>query len=382
VLLVVAAKTLFIWVVVVVLFAPVVTGLARRQSASLQSRRPDESDAPSPALLHPGAGFLQFVRGDAFPPGNRRLLRAAAPFLVVLPALVASAVIPFGGRYSLGDSKLSLVAADVDWGVLYVLAIGALAGYGALLAGWASDDDRTLLAGVRSAAQRVSYGVALGLSLVGVFVVFGSLKLSEIGLAQDASLRVFGLLERSGWLSSLPAPLEWLRLPSWGIVLQPLGFAMFLIASLGANERPPFDRPESEFEPLSGPPSGASGVHFGLFYVSEFVQVVVIAALCTAIFLGGWSIPYLSQATILGALGPLLGEGVATVLCMLLHMASFFGKVVGMVWLQIRLRDAVPRLGYKRAMDLCWKWMLPLAVLNALATAAVLLACGPLLGSR
>jgi NADH-quinone oxidoreductase subunit H len=381
VLLVAVAKTLFIWAVVVVLFAPVVSWLVRRQSASLQSRGPDEAGAPAAALLDPRAGFLEFLREDAFPPGNRRFLRAAAPFLVALPALVASAVIPFAGRYPLGDTDLSLVAADVDWGVLYVIAIGALAGYGALLAGWASDDDRTLMAGVRSAAQRVSYSVALGLSLVGVFAVYGSLKLSDIALAQDVSVRIFGLLEGSGWLTSLPAPLEWLRLPSWGIVLQPLGFALFLIASLAANERPPFDRPGREPEPLSDPPSGASGVHFGLFYVSEFVQVVVIAALCTAIFLGGWSIPYLSQTTILGALGPLLGDVAAIVLCMLLQMASFFGKVVGMVWLQIRLRDAVPRLGYKRTMDLCWKWMLPLAALNAFATAAVLLVFGPVSGS-
>jgi NADH-quinone oxidoreductase subunit H len=370
VLLVVAAKTLFIWTVVVVLFAPVVSWLVRRQSAA----RPAETATPSAALLHPGASFLEFVREDAFPSGSRRWLRATAPFLVALPALVASAVIPFGGRYSLGGSSWSLVAADIDWGVLYVLAIGSLAGYGALLAGWASDDDRTLLAGVRSAAQRGSYSVVLGLSLVGAFAVYGSLKLSDIGLAQDASLPVFGFLED-------PVPLGWLRLPCWGIVLQPLGFVIFLVSSLAANERPPFDRPSQESEPLSGPPRGVSGVHFGLFYASEFIQVVVIAALCAAIFLGGWSIPYLSQAAIVDGLSPLFGQGAATVLCMLLHMASFFGKVVGMVWLQIRLHGAVPRLGYKRAMDLCWKCLLPLAVLNAFGTAAVLLLCGPLPGS-
>jgi NADH-quinone oxidoreductase subunit H len=372
VLFVIAAKTVFIWAVVVVLCAPIISRLVRRQAARPQ---PEGADAPArgplpPALLDPRRAFLEFLREDAFPPGRRRILRAIAPFLVALPALVAAAVIPFGGRYELFGASVSLVAADVDWGVLYVLAVGGLAGYGTLLAGWASDDDRALQEGARSAAQRASYSVALGLSLVGVFAVYGSLRLSDIAIAQDTSMRLLGLLDGAGWRTTLPEALSWLRLPGWGVVLQPLGFAIFVVSILAANERPPFDRPRREPELGSGVDGG---VHFALFYVSEFVQVVLIASLCAAIFLGGWSIPFLSQTTILVALRPLLGPGAASFVCMLLHVVVFFAKVVGLVWLQLRLRDVFPRLGYKRAMDLCWKWMLPLAALNALATAGVLL---------
>jgi NADH-quinone oxidoreductase subunit H len=282
-------------------------------------------------------------------------------------------VIPYGGIYEFGDTTLSLVAADIDWGVLYVLALGALSSYGAVIAGWTSKSSWSRLGSIRSSLQTISYSVAMGLSLVGVFMVFGSLKLSDMALAQDASFRIFGFLELLGWLPVLPGWLAWLKLPYWGIFLQPLGFLMFLTCALAANKRPPFDLPEAGSELAGGTLTEYSGMRFGLFYVSEFVQVVVIAGLCATMFLGGWSVPYLTQATVIEGIGSFLGEGLATVLCLLLHLASFFTKVAAMIWLQILIRWSLPRVRYDQLMDLCWKWLLPFSLLNVFATAAALL---------
>ncbi len=377
----VVVKTLFILVVVIMLFAPVITWVERKQSAVMQDRiganRADIAGMTFLGLLHPLADvFKLLTKEDVVPTGANRVLHTIAPMIAAIPALVAFAVIPYGGVYEIDGSRVSLVAADIDWGVLYVLAIGSLATYGAVLAGWSSNSNWSLLGGVRSTAQMISYEVTMGLSLVGVFMVFGTLKLTDMGVAQDTTFRVLGFLELFPGLGSLPPWLDLVRLPNWGIFLQPLGFLMFLTCIMAENKRPPFDLPESESELVAGYFTEYSGMRFGLFYMSEFIEVVIIAGLCTALFLGGWSIPYLSQATIIHAIGSWFGTGFATVVCMLLHVGCFFTKVVVMVWLQMLIRWSFPRFRYDQVMDLCWKVILPLSVVNIFATAGVMLVLG------
>jgi NADH-quinone oxidoreductase subunit H len=228
---------------------------------------------------------------------------------------------------------------------------------------------------MRASAQMISYEVTMGLSVVGVFMVFQTLKLTDMALAQDTTLRVFGFLEV---LLGLPVPgwLDWVRLPAWGIFYQPLAFLMFLAAIMAENKRPPFDTPEGESEIIAGFHLEYSGMRFGLFYMSEFIEVVVIAGLVATLFLGGWAIPWLSTATIIGGVGSVFGTGFATGLCMALHFLCFMAKVVVMIWLQMALRWTLPRFRYDQVMDLCWKILLPLSIANIFVTGFVMLLVG------
>jgi NADH-quinone oxidoreductase subunit H len=370
-------KTLFIILVVVGALAPVITWIERKQSAVMQDRiganRADIAGVTVLGLLHPLADVLKLItKEDVVPRGANRVMHLLAPLIGALPAVIAYGVIPFGGVYDFGGKRLSLVVADPDWGILYIFAIGSIATYGAVMAGWASNNNWSLLGGLRASAQMISYEVTMGLSLVGVFMVFQTLRLTDMAIAQDTTFRVFGFLPVL-FGAPLPAWLDWVRLPAWGIFFQPLGFLMFLTAIMAENKRPPFDTPEGESEIIAGYFLEYSGMRFGLFYMSEFIEIVVIAGLVATIFLGGWAIPWLSQQTIIGSVGSLFDVGFATGLCMILHFLCFMLKVVVMIWLQMAIRWTLPRFRYDQVMDLCWKILLPLSIANIVVTGFVLL---------
>ncbi|HEY8153871.1 MAG TPA: complex I subunit 1 family protein [Myxococcota bacterium] len=373
----VIVKSLFILVVVVVGLAPVITWIERKQSAVMQDRiganRADVAGITVLGLLHPLADVIKLLtKEDVVPTGANRVMHQLAPMIAAVPAVIAFAVIPFGGVYTFGDWKLSLVAADPDWGLLYIFAIGSIATYGSVLAGWASNNNWSLLGGLRVSAQMISYEVTMGLSVVGVFMVFGTLKLTDMAVAQDQTFRLLGFMDVLFGLQ-VPVWLDWIRLPAWGIFYQPLGFVMFLTAIMAENKRPPFDMPEGESEIIAGYHLEYSGMRFGLFYMSEFIEVIVIAGLVATLFLGGWAIPYLSQETIIGAIAGPFNTDFATVLCMLLHFGCFMLKVIVMIWLQMAIRWTLPRFRYDQVMDLCWKIILPLSIANIFVTGAVML---------
>jgi len=375
----VVLKTLFIVLVVVAAFAPVITWVERKQSAVMQDRiganRADIGGITILGLLHPLADVLKLITKEDFvPEGANRFLHALAPVIAAIPAIIGFAVIPYGATYQFpGYAPFTLVAADIDWGVLYIFAIGSIATYGSVLAGWASNNNWAMLGSLRASAQMISYEVTMGLSIVGVFMVFQTLKLTTMAEAQDTTFRIFGFLETFGMVRHLPGWLSWVKLPFWGVFVQPLGFIMFLSCIMAENKRPPFDTPEGESEIIAGYHMEYSGMRFGLFYMSEFIEVVVIGGLMTAIFLGGWSIPYFSKDAILGALTPVAGSVLATVLCMVAHVATFLLKVVIMIWLQMQIRWTLPRFRYDQVMDLCWKIILPLSLANIFVTGAVIL---------
>jgi len=376
----VVVKTLFIILVVVGALAPVITWVERKQSAVMQDRiganRADVAGITLLGLLHPAADVLKLLsKEDVVPLGANRFMHLISPLIAAVPAIIAYAVIPFGGVYQFGDTRLSLVAADPDWGLLYIFAIGSIATYGTVMAGWSSNNNWSLLGGMRAGAQMISYEVTMGLSVVGVFMVFQTLKLTDMALAQDTTFRVLGFLDA---LFGIPVPawLDWVRLPAWGIFYQPLAFLMFLAAMMAENKRPPFDTPEGESEIIAGFHLEYSGMRFGLFYMSEFIEVVVIAGVVATIFLGGWAIPYLSTQTLIGGVGRALGTGFATGLCMLLHFGCFMTKVLVMIWLQMALRWTLPRFRYDQVMDLCWKILLPLSLANIFVTGLVILLVG------
>ncbi|MDJ0846928.1 MAG: NADH-quinone oxidoreductase subunit H [Myxococcota bacterium] len=370
-------KTLFIIGVVVGALAPVITWIERKQSAVMQDRiganRADIAGITVLGLLHPLADVVKlFSKEDIVPDGANRVMHLIAPVIAALPAVISYGVIPFAGVYTFGDQTISMVVADPDWGILYIFAIASIATYGTVIAGWSSNNNWSMLGGLRASAQMISYEVTMGLSLVGVFMVFQTLKLTDMAVAQDTTFRIFGFLDVLFGVQ-VPAFLDWVRLPAWGIFYQPLAFAMFLTAIMAENKRPPFDLPEGESELVAGYHTEYSGMRFGLFFMSEFIQVVVIAGLVATLFLGGWSVPWLPQETLIGFVSPAMGEGFATGLCVIVHFVTFMAKVVVMIWVQMTLRWTLPRFRYDQVMDLCWKILLPLSIANIVVTGAVML---------
>ncbi len=242
-------KTLFIILVVVGALTPVITWIERKQSAVMQDRiganRADIAGITILGLLHPVADVIKLMtKEDVVPEGANRVMHLIAPVIAAVPAIIAYAVIPFGGVYSFGDTTINLVVADLDWGLLYIFATGSVATYGTVIAGWSSNNNWSLLGGLRASAQMISYEVTMGLSIVGVFIVFQTLRLTDMALAQDTTFRLFGFLEVLFGFA-IPGWLDWLRLPAWGIFYQPLAFLMFFTAIMAENKRPPFDMPES-----------------------------------------------------------------------------------------------------------------------------------------
>ena len=371
-------KVLFMVLVVMAALLPVITWVERKQSALMQDRiganRADIAGITVIGLLHPLADVLKLLsKEDVVPAGANRVMHLIAPVLALVPAIIILAAIPFGGVYDFGSGPVSLVAADLDWGMLYILAAGSIATYGTVLAGWSSNSNWGLLGSLRGSAQMISYEVTMGLSIVGIFMVFNTLKLQEMAQAQDATFHLLGFLETFGWISHLPSWLSWLQVPMWGVVLQPLGFVMFLTCIMAENKRPPFDVPEGESEIVAGYHMEYSGMRFGLFYTAEFLEVPVIGTIVTTLFLGGWAIPFLSTQDIIGGLIPVFGVGAATGLCLILQVLTFFLKVIFMIWLQMQIRWTLPRFRYDQVMDLCWKVMLPLSLANIFVTGLAIL---------
>jgi len=373
----VIVKALFILIVMVAGIAPVITWIERKQSAVMQDRiganRADIGGITVLGLLHPAADVIKLLsKEDVVPDGANRVLHLLSPLIAAVPAIIAFAVIPFGGVYQFGDSTLNLVVADIDWGLLYIFAIGSIAAYGTVIAGWSSNNNWSMLGSLRASAQMISYEVTMGLTVVGVFMVFQTLRLSDMALAQDSTFRVFGffdLLFGVDWFRGL----DFVRLPSWGIFMQPLGFVMFLTAIMAENKRPPFDIPEGESEIIAGYHLEYSGMRFGLFFMSEFIEVIVIAALVATIFLGGWAVPWYSTDDIIGGVSSFFGVGFATGLCVVIHFHVFLLKVLALIWLQMLIRWSLPRFRYDQVMDLCWKILLPLSIANIFVTGVVLL---------
>jgi NADH-quinone oxidoreductase subunit H len=300
-------------------------------------------------LFHAIADAIKmFTKEDFIPQGANRFLHTLSPIIAVIPAILTFAVVPFGGQYELWGTKINLVISDLDVGLLFVFAIASIATYGYVIAGWASNNNWSLLGSMRTASQMISYEVTMGLTIVGVLMVYGTMKLTEIGAAQEDFL-------------------------NWGFFLQPVGFFMFLAASIAENKRIPFDAPEAESELVAGYFTEYSGLKFGMFFMAEFIEMVTIGAIVTILFFGAWHIPFLSSATLLSWLD-FLGTNWATLALMLIHIGVFFAKVIFFIWFQMTIRWTLPRFRYDQIMKLGWKILLPLSLANILITGLVILA--------
>lgn len=292
------------------------------------------------------------TKEDFIPPHGDRALHTLAPCLALFPALVTFAVIPFGDVLIIGERVINLQVANINVGILYIFAMASLSVYGIVVGAWASNNKFSLLGGVRGSAQMISYEIAMGLSVMGILMVYGSLELQEIARAQGELLW--------GWL------------PAWGVFLQPLAFLLFFTAAIAETKRIPFDLPEGESEIVAGYHVEYSGGKFLMFFAGEFAEIVTAAALVTTLFFGGWQVPYLMRDGFHFPWGTALLLPHLTVVA--LQVGAFMLKVLFFCWLQILLRWSLPRFRYDQVMRLGWKMLLPFALLNIMVTAAVIVA--------
>jgi len=302
----------------------------RRVSAFIQDRLGPNRVGPG-GIWQPLADGIKFLLKEDFTPSHvRKMYFWLAPAITMIPAFLTVAVIPFGS--TLGNQRM--VIADLNVGVLYTFGIVSLSVYGIVLAGYASNSKYPFLGGIRASAQMISYELAMGLSVIPLFMLAGDLNLSRITEYQTGGL------------------FQWL------VFKQPIAFAIFLVAAFAETNRLPFDLPESETELVSGYHTEYSSMKFALFFLGEYAAMIAISALMVTLFFGGWTLPFwgLDQAATTFAGG-------------LLHIAIFFGKLLGFMLLFIWVRWMLPRFRYDQLMDLGWRRILPLALANIVVTA-------------
>ena len=334
------------------------TWVERKQSALIQDRiganRADIFGFRLLGMFHGIADAVKmFTKEDIVPAGADKALHTLAPFFSVFFALVAFAGIPFGDRLILGDRIIELQVAHIDAALLFIFAMLSLGVYGVILAGFASRNNYAILGGLRATAQMISYEIALGIAILGVIMVYGTLDLAELVRAQG---RMVG-----GWL------------PLWGIVTQPVAFVIFVTAALAETKRVPFDLPEGESE-IIGYFVEYSGMKFGMFFLTDFLETILVASLTTTLFFGGWQVPYLMPDGFHFPWGGVLL--VPNLVYVLLGVASFSIKVILFCFLFMQLRWTLPRFRYDQLMSLGWKGLFPIAVVNVVVTAVVLVFFG------
>ena len=318
----------------------------RRIVAKMQSRIGPNRLGPFGMLQTIADGAKLFFKEDIRPAGIDPVVYFAAPAASAIIALITFAVIPFGGTFTVGEREIPLQIWDPEIGMLWILAMGSVAVYGITLGGWASGSKYSLLGGVRSTAQMISYELAMALGLAAVFVWNGTLQSSEIVAAQSRLLEL--------------GPIS---LPTWNILPQLPAFVLFFLSAVAEAERPPFDLPEGEGELVGGFNTEYSGIRFAIFYLAEFMNIVTMSAIAVTLFLGGPS-------------GPKLGfvDDGSFLNVWVMPVVYFMAKLLVVLYATVWVRASLPRLRYDQLMDLGWKVLIEAAFLWLMLTAVIVVA--------
>jgi NADH-quinone oxidoreductase subunit H len=354
------ANVVTLMLVVMMISGSLLTTAERKWSAMMQNRiganRIKVFGSALGGIPFLGADALKMLTKESAPPrGRTRVLYELAPALAFAPVFALFAIVPLAppiplgaiiesASGALGSVGVALQVANPDAGLLYLFAISSLAVYGTALAGWASNNKLALLGGVRATSQMISYEVSLGLSLVGTMLAYRTLRLEEMAVAQGAA--VIG------------------PIPALGILLQPIGFLIFFASAFAETKRAPFDLPEGESE-IVGYFVEYSGMKFGLMFLGEFVEIVVLAAITTAVFLGAWHPLVVPTEWLRQQVTPLWFGAICG--------GAFLVKMLVMMWLQLTIRWILPRFRFDQIQKLCWKILLPAAIVNVFVTAAAML---------
>jgi NADH-quinone oxidoreductase subunit H len=287
-------------------------------------------------LLQPFADvFKLLVKEDIIPDAANKTLHTLAPFIALFVAFATYAVIPFGPSVNIFGYDIQLVVADVNIGILYVLALTSLGVYGITFAGWSSGSKYSLLGGVRSSAQMISYEVSMGFSIAGVILFAESLRPIDIVNAQY------------GWM--------------WNIILQPIGFITFVVSAFAETNRLPFDLPEAEPELVGGYHTEYSSFKFAGFFLAEYANMIIASCMIVTLYLGGWQIPYIDKL------------GLSETLTVILQVGAFIFKTIFILFVFLWVRWSIPRFRYDQLMNIGWKVMFPLALLNIVWVAVLIM---------
>ena len=340
--------TLVDWVIVVLrvalpamIFPALViplTWVERRGAAFIQDRFGPNRVGPFGLFQAVADAVKMFTKEAVMPASADKLLFLLAPAIAAFAALSTFAIVPYGATLKIDGREIPLIGADVSIGILYSFAIVSLSVYAIVLAGWASNNKFSLMGGIRSSAQIISYELAMTTAAAGVVLVASSFKLNDIIATQQRPMPILAFV------------------PQWNIFLQPLGFIIFLVSAFAETNRLPFDLPEAEPELVAGYHTEYSAMRFGAFQMAEYVNVVVACAITVTLYLGGWSLPGFHPESILGVA---------------LSILIFATKTAFLVWVFVWVRWTLPRFRYDQLMRLGWKVLLPLALVNLFWAAAL-----------
>ena len=313
------------------------TVLAERRVLAFIQGRVGPNRVGYGGILQPFADFIKtMLKEDLVPDQSTKFVFLLAPMIAIITAIMAIIVYPFGPSITIPiiNKTIPLVIARFDVALLYVLGVTSVGVYGIALAGWSSNNKYSLMGGLRSAAQMISYELSLGLSLIGVILFAGTLDIYSI------------VEQQSGWFGM-----------NWNVFYQPVGFIVYLISAIAETNRVPFDLPEAETELVAGFHTEYSSIKFLLFFNAEYINMITVSMLATTLFLGGWNGPGVAQLPLLGVF-------------------YFAAKILFFLFLYIWLRGTLPRFRFDQLMDFGWKVLVPIAILNILVTATVMFLAG------
>ena len=311
----------------------------RKVAAILQDRRGPNRAGPF-GLLQPLAdGLKLFFKEEIIPNFSSKFLFILGPSMAMLTAIMTSAVIPWGDKVHFFDRDISLQIANVDVGILYVFGVLSLGVYGIMIGSWASNNKFSLMGGLRAASQIISYELAMGISLIALILITGDLSLKEIVLQQQTG--------------------NW-----WNVAYQPLGFLIFLICAFAECNRTPFDLPEAENELIGGYHTEYSSMKLGFYLFAEYINMFISSAVMATLFFGGYDIPFVNEQTLQNSIGQW---------AVLLQVLCFLIKIAAFLFLFMWVRWTIPRFRYDQLMNLGWKILIPIALVNMLATGGILL---------
>lgn len=336
-------------VVMLLQVVPIMVWVERRGSALLQNRLGPNRIGPLGLLQSLVDAMKMMTKEDRNNDNVNKFYYRLAPLVSLLPAFLTFAAIPFASHITMGDKTVQFQIADLNVGLLFILSVTSLSVYGVIMGAWASNNKYSMLGGLRATSQMISYELSMGLAIIGIVMIFGSVQLGEIANAQGATLIQIGPL----------------AIPKWGIFLQPFGFLIFLICTYAETNRLPFDLPEGESEIVAGYHLEYYSMMFGMFMMAEYINMTVASAFVTTLYFGGWQLlPGLTFLLNHSGLEGMNYEWARVAL----EGASFTFKVACFMWLFVWVRWTIPRFRYDQVMNLGWKVLLPLSLANILVT--------------
>jgi NADH-quinone oxidoreductase subunit H len=356
----------------IVSIVPLLVWVERRGSAFMQNRLGPNRVGPL-GLLQLAADAIKFIFKEEFIPDHAdKVLYFMAPGLALLPAALTFAAVPMATPVTMLGHTINMQIADINVGIVFIFAVASLAVYGILVAGWSSGNKYSMLGALRAASQTISYEIAMGLSIIGVLMVYHTFNLNEMVTAQTGSFSFDWQGTRHG--------ISWL--PAWGFLYHPVALILFMTAGFAETNRMPFDLPEGEAELVGGYHTEYGGFKFNMFFMAEYGHMITSSALITTLFFGGYALPYFTPEQVSqfwqthflfipGLLHLNLSDS-TSLLTMLTHFISFSLKVGFFLFFYVWVRWTLPRFRYDQLMDLGWKTLLPWALGNLAVTATVL----------